>query len=303
MRLPSRTKLRDQVVVVTGASSGIGRATAHAFAARGATVVLCARRSEALEEAAGECREAGAAHVMTSTLDVADAEAVEALARETVVSFGRIDAWVNNAAVVLYGRTEEVPADLWRRVIETNVMGTFHGARAALPWFREQGSGVLVNVSSIAGKTGSPFQSAYVASKHAVRALSDSIRQEVTDVEDIHVSTVLPGPVDTPLFRSGGNFTGWRVMPPAPPVDPRRAAAAVLRCVRKPTREVAVGASTRVGLLLTRIAPALVEAVTARKMGEFHFDPVPTPRTPGNLLEPAETAHVEGGWRAERALR
>ena len=299
-----RANLERQVTVITGASGGIGRATAHAFATRGAIVVLAARRAEALEEVARECREIGAADVLAVPLDVADADAAAALAHDTVSRFGRIDVWVNNAAVVLYGRAEEVPDNVWRRVIETNLFGAYHGARAALPWFREQGSGVLVNVSSILGKAGSPFQSAYVASKHAVRALSDSVRQEVVDADDIHVCTVLPGPVDTPLFRSGANYTGWRVVPPGAPVDPARVAAGIIRCATQPTREVVVGASTRAGLLVTRIAPALAESVAARAISKVHFDKVPSPRTEGNVFAPLEEAgRVDDRWRDEKVRR
>lgn len=295
---------KDTVAVITGASSGIGRATARAFARGGSSsVVLVARRAAALERVAKECREAGA-EALAVPLDVGDADAVERLARQVVTRFGRIDVWVNNASVVGYGRVEEMPAQVWQGIVRTNLFGAYHGTRAVIPWFREQGHGVLINVSSILGRTGSPFQSAYVASKHGIRALSDCVRQELADVEGINVCTVLPGPVDTPLFRSGANYTGLRVVPPGAPVDPRRVAAAIVRCALKPKREVVVGAATRLGLLSERLAPALTEVVSARAIDRGHFDRTPAGRTDGNVLEPRpDITGVSDGWRREKARR
>ncbi|KGM13737.1 short-chain dehydrogenase, partial [Cellulomonas bogoriensis 69B4 = DSM 16987] len=284
------------VVVITGASSGVGRATAHAFARRGACLVLVARRDWALQELAAECRGEGA-DVLVRAADVTDEQAVSQVARAAVARFGRIDVWVNNAAVIAYGRLEEVPGELWRRVVETNLFGSYHGARAALPWFREQGGGVLVNVASILGKTGAPYQSAYVASKHAMRAMGECIRQEVRDVPGISVSTVLPGPIDTPFFASGANLTGRVVTPPGAPVDARRVAAAIVRCAAHPRREVVVGASTRLGLLGNRLAPGLTERVSARLMDRTHFSDERAAPTEGNVRSPRDReARIDGGW-------
>ncbi|WP_409331565.1 SDR family NAD(P)-dependent oxidoreductase [Trujillonella humicola] len=289
-------KIDQSVVVVTGASSGIGRACALAFAEAGASVVLTARRGDELEEVARQCRLRGA-DALPVAADVTDDRAVSTVARRAVAAHGRIDVWVNNAAVIAYGRLEEVPPELWRRVVETDLIGTYHGARAALPWFREQGGGVLITVSSILGKAPAPFQSAYVAAKHGQLALAECIRQETTDVPGIRVSTVLPGPVDTPLFASGANVTGRRVVPPGAPVDPRRVAAAVVRCARRPKAEAVVGASTRLGLLGTRLAPRLAERVTARAMRRMHFSDERAERTEGNVLRPCDGAGIDGGWR------
>lgn len=291
------TRHRNRSVVVTGASSGIGRATAHAFARPGTFLLLTARRGDALEEVAGECRARGA-KVTVVPADVTDAGATKEIARRVVTEFGRLDVWVNNAAVVAYGQTEEMPAELWRRVVEVNLFGAYHGVRAALPWFREQGVGVMINVSSMLGSPPPPYQSAYVVSKQALRTLSDCLRQEVRDAEGIAVCTVLPGVTDTPMFGSGANFTGRQPQPPGPAIDARRVAAAIVRCADRPRPEVFIGAPTRVGRLTARLAPGWGERSGARLVERRHFGPAPAPRTDGNVFAPLATgARIDGGWR------
>ncbi|MEZ0231029.1 MAG: SDR family NAD(P)-dependent oxidoreductase, partial [Planctomycetota bacterium] len=146
-------KVGDSTIVITGASSGIGRATALALASEGAAVVLAARREEPLERLASECEERGGLAIAVAT-DVTDEHAVYALAKTAIETFGRIDAWVNNAGVYVAGPFEKVPLDVWRRVLETNVLGVVNGCRAALPYMKEQGAGVLVNVASLLGTFG-----------------------------------------------------------------------------------------------------------------------------------------------------
>src|SRR5918994_2114334 len=209
-------QIADSVIVITGASTGIGRASALAFARAGATVVVTSRREEVLCTLAETCRNLGG-RATAIAADVTDERAVQDLARRVVESFGRIDVWINNAAVTLFARFEQTPPAVYRRVIETNLFGCIHGARAVLPYFREQGNGILINISSGVGKMGSPFISAYVASKFAIIGLSESLRMELRDAPDIHVCTVLPAAIDTPLFQHGANFTG-RAARPMPPV-------------------------------------------------------------------------------------
>src|SRR5438874_9403287 len=154
-------KLRDAVVVVTGASSGIGRATALAFAKHGASVVLAARRESMLREVANQCQMFGGDAAVVP-MDVTDEAAVETLGRRAIERFGRIDVWINNAGVSLFSRFEETPPDAFRRVIETNLFGYVYGARIALRRFRDQGYGLLINNASIVAEVSQPYTSAYV---------------------------------------------------------------------------------------------------------------------------------------------
>jgi NAD(P)-dependent dehydrogenase (short-subunit alcohol dehydrogenase family) len=292
-----RRRIEDIVTVITGASSGIGRATALAFAKKGGTVVVAARRETALEELALDCEAAGG-HALAVPVDVTDTEAVEVLARRAIETFGRVDAWVNNAAVTLFGRFEETPIGDFRRVIETNLLGYVHGARAILPWFREQGNGILINVSSGVGKMPQPFASAYVISKYGIVALSDCLRQELWDVPGIHVVTVLPAAIDTPLFQQGANYMGRAAKPMGPIYDPEKVAQAIVSAALAPRREVVVGGNIRAAIVAQRIVPELFDRWAARLVEKKHFQERAIPPTSGNLFEPMpEYASVRGGWQ------
>jgi len=167
-------RLKNCVVVITGASSGIGRATALHLAGKGARLVLAARGEKALRALAKECRKRGGTAIPITT-DVTDPEAMEALASRAVEEFGQLDGWMNNAAVSVFGRLTEVPLEDFRRVLDVNINGYVHGARAALPHMQAHGSGVLINVASIVGEVAQPYTAAYSMSKAAVRALGVSL--------------------------------------------------------------------------------------------------------------------------------
>src|SRR3954451_22388162 len=294
-------EITGSVIVITGASSGIGRATAHRFAELGARLVLAARSTETLEEAAAECRQAGAETLVRRT-DVTAEEQVQALARAAVQRFGRIDVWVNNAGVIAYGHFEDMPSEVFDQVIRTNLLGQAYGARAALEAFRRQGSGVLVNLSSVWGRVTSPWVIPYVVSKHGIRAFSESLREGLAATEGnerIHVCTVLPESVDTPIFRHAANYLGREVQPPSPIMAADRTARAIVRCVRRPRGEVsvghaghaiAIGAGVVPRRLFERLAPALFEATA--------MDADPVAPHPENALEPQPKLNaVEGGWK------
>ena len=299
----ARKRKQPVVVVVTGASSGIGRATAQRFARKGASLVLAARRRHLLERTADECRGLGAA-VLAVPLDVADEQAVRELAGAAVERFGRIDVWVNNASVGVWGRLEEIPMEDIRRLIDVNLLGVVHGARAVLPIFRTQRSGVLVNVGSIASRVGMPYAAPYVMSKHAVRGLGAVIRQELASdgVKGVHVSTVMPATIDTPFFAHSGNYVGRAVKAMPPVYRPERVARAIVNCSRFPRREVFVGNMARATAQQHKVMPGTTERMAAAmaKRQLFYGDR-PAPPTAGSLYEPlGDDDGVHGRWHGRR---
>lgn len=294
-------RIKDSVVVITGASSGIGRATALSFARKKARLVLAARRSEALESLAGECRKLGAKALAVPT-DVVDAASMDRLAARAVEEFGRIDVWVNNAAVAAFGRFQDVPLRDFERVLDVNVMGYVHGARAALPHFRVQGSGVLINVSSVVAAIAQPYAAAYSISKAAVRALGVSLRAELMldRLSGVHVCTVLPAAIDTPIFEQAANYTGHKVKALPPVHTPQRVARTIVKLARKPRREAAVGTTGRLMLFQYKLTPGTVEALMAKQVDKFQLARRRNAAaSSGNLYRPSaakRTVRVEGGW-------
>jgi NAD(P)-dependent dehydrogenase (short-subunit alcohol dehydrogenase family) len=292
-------ELRDSVIVITGASSGIGRATARAFVERGAGVALAARSEGSLREVAKECEAAGGRALVVPT-DVADEEAVQELARRTAESFGRIDVWVNNAAVMVYGNFEEIPTEAYRRVIETNLFGQINGARAVLPYFRERGSGVLINVSSMWAKVSSPQVSSYVTSKFGVLGFSECLRQALHDEKDIHVCTILPVSVDTPIFRHAGNYTGRGAKPIPPVLGPDKVVKQIVRRAQKPRPETTVGPTGYLLAFAHAATPKLYDFLVPYIFDWGAFRSEPAEQGPGNVFEPMpEWNQVTGGWRGE----
>jgi len=292
-------KLRGAVVVLTGASSGIGRAAAQLFASRGAKLVLAARHREALDEAVRLCELRGAEAIAVPT-DVRVEAQVEALRDAAVARFGRIDVWVNDAAVYMMGPLERVPSEQVRALFETNVMGVVHGCKAALSQFRRQNSGTLISVGSVAGKTVYAQASAYCASKHAVHALMAALRQELVGTP-IEACVVAPATVDTPLFDHAANYTGRQIvaMPPVYPVE--RVARAVVGCAERPRREVLVGAMPRLMSLLQLIAPFVFERLQPRMIQKNHLGPRPAAEREGNFRHTMPPYADQGGWKGERA--
>jgi NAD(P)-dependent dehydrogenase (short-subunit alcohol dehydrogenase family) len=294
-------KINESVIVITGASSGIGRATALEFAKEGATLLLAARREEALRDLAEECAGLGGQAVAVPT-DVTDEEAVQALARQAIERYGRLDVWVNNAAVGLYARFGEEPPEVYRQVIETNLFGYVYGARAALPYFREQGSGILINVDSVVGVAPQPYASAYVLSKHAVRGLADSLRMELhlDDASDIHICTVMPAAIDTPFFQHAANYTGRMLKALNPVNPPERVASAIAGLVKKPQREIIVGRGGTMLVNQAKFMPGFYERTVAHQIDQDHFHDKPASPTAGNLFEPMpQHTTASGGWLHE----
>ena len=286
-------------MVLTGGSSGIGRAAAHAFAEEGSRIVLAARGAPALASVERECRARGCEAVQVPT-DVRDEAAVDALRDAALERFGAIDVWVNCAGVMVYGDFEQIPGAVFRRVIETNLFGQVHGARAVLPVFRRQGSGVLINMASVWGRVTTPGVSAYVTSKFAVRAFSECLRQELRDVDGVDVATMLPAAVDTPVFDNAGNVSGRRIRPIPPLLDPEEIATGIVHCARDPKREVTYGANARVLEMIHAVAPGLYERFAPPAFSAGNFAREAWERHSGNVLEPSTHHAIHGGWRSSR---
>ncbi|WP_367066681.1 SDR family oxidoreductase [Oryzisolibacter sp. LB2S] len=288
----------EPVVVITGASSGIGHATALAFAGRGARLVLAARNADTLAPVALACRAAGGQALGIPT-DVTDADAVLALADKAQRHFGRIDIWVNAVGVGAVGRFDGVPLAAHRRVVEANLLGHLHGAHAALTRFRAQGSGLLVNLISLGGWLPTPYAAAYAASKFGLRGLSESLRAEVADLPRVHICDVAPTVVDTPGMSHGANYTGRRLRAPLPMVDPHAVAQAIVALADSPEPRAVTWLG--LGALPGRLAHALAPQGTARALRWLSDQGLrraaPAPVSEGNLFRPSLHTAIDGGHR------
>ena len=279
----------EQVVVIVGASSGIGRATALAFAAKGAEVVCAARGETALDTLVEQIRAGGGAAIAVPT-DVADPAAVRALAAAAEDRFGRIDTWVTAAAVGVWGRIEDITDEEFERVMRVNFLGHVHAAHAAVPALRRSGGGTLIGISSAEGVQAIPLQSPYVASKFALRGFYDCLRMELAqDGEPIAVSTILPASVDTPFFEQARSHLGALPKPPPPVYAPELVAAAIVRAATNPRREIPVGGAAAALYLAQRFCPALTEAVLSVRRLAYAMQTVDRPpNTADNVDHPLD---------------
>lgn len=259
--------LSDQVVVITGASSGVGRETALLLAERGATVVLAARSREALDTLSDEVSRLGGTAEVCVT-DVAEWEQVHRLAITTVQRYGRIDTWVNCAAVAVYGQVHLLDPEEITRVIQVVLLGEVYGMKAALGQMRSQGQGGIVNVASALAVQAVPLQAAYVAAKHGVLGFAESLRMELeSERSPVTVSTLLPSSINTPLFTHARSKLG--VLPrPVPPVyQPRVVAEAVLYAIEHPQPRVVVGGAGKALDVVQRVAPRVASDLLLRLGG------------------------------------
>ena len=296
-----KREIRGLSVVVTGASSGIGRETALMLAARGARLVLAARREEPLEELGEQCRAKGAECKVIPT-DVAYDEEVAALAREAIAAFSHVDVWINNAGIYVMGSVEDTPLDIFARTMRINYLGAVAGSKAVLPHFRERRSGMFVNISSALGRVSGPYLSAYSASKHALRAFSEALRDEVREL-NIDVSVIYPTSTDTPLFEHTANYTGKAVKPADPVYPVADVARAIVETIESPRRDVVIGAAKAFSAFHT-LWPSLFDKVMSRKMETGHFLPRRQGPTEGNLYRPLrQGTGSSGGWPAQNPTR
>jgi NADP-dependent 3-hydroxy acid dehydrogenase YdfG len=257
-------RFEGKAVVVTGASAGIGRAIARAFGRQGARVGLVARSEEALGNAAEEIRAAGG-EALVLALDLADAAAVDRAADEVVARFGGIDVWVNDAMVSVFSPVARMRADEYRRVTEVNYLGTVHGTLAALRHMRPRDSGVIVQIGSALAYRSIPLQSAYCASKAAVRGFTDALRCElIHDRSGVRLTMLQLPAVNTPQFDVVRNRLDAHARPVPPVYQPETIAEGVLYAAERAPRELWIGWSTVKAIVGQRLVPGLLDRYLAR---------------------------------------
>jgi short-subunit dehydrogenase len=288
---------KGKLVVITGASSGAGRAIAIEFAKHGARLVLAARRQQALDEVAAECEELGStAHVVLT--DTREAQSVLNLAK-AAFEFGEcIDIWINNAGVLAAGTLEDIPAEVNEAVIRTNLLGYIHGAHAVLPYFKQQGYGMLMNNISVGGWFATPYMAAYSASKFGLRGFFESLKGELNQYPNIHICDLYPGFLDTPGMQHAANYTG-KSLKPAPPVyDPRKLAKAIISLVNNPRSKTTIGAASGFLRIAYYFFPTLSRNLTATAIRTYLKQAHPIENTSGNVLQCVEYGNgIDGGWR------
>lgn len=282
--------VEEQVVVIVGANSGIGRKTALDFAQRGAKVVLSGRSQTAVNNAAEEIRRNGG-EAVAAAADVTDFEQMQALAERAVETYGRIDTWVHLAAVTLYARFEDTRPEEFRQVLNVNLLGQIHGALAALPHLRRGGGGALIHISSVEARQTLPLQSAYAASKHGMIGFLDALRMELEEEgAPISVTNIKPASINTPLFSKALTRLGVKPRPLPPVYEPDVVSAAILYAAEHPVRDLYAGGAGKALGMLQRISPRAAEKMM-RRMG-FAGQKSDQPKSadaPNNLFE-----HLDG---------
>jgi NAD(P)-dependent dehydrogenase (short-subunit alcohol dehydrogenase family) len=284
--------LDEQVIVITGASSGIGLVTAKAAAGRGACVVLAARNENDLRGVTDAIRRTGA-RAAYAVADVSDGAQVEAIADTAIRQFGRIDTWVNNAAVSVYGRLMDVPIEDLRRQMDINYWGQVYGSRTAVRHLRGSG-GALINVGSALSDRAIPLQGGYCAAKHALKAFTDALRMELeNEGAPIAVTLVKPASIDTPLFEKARTYLGAEPQPVPPVYAPEVVSDVILHAAQHPIRElIAGGAGAK--LSAARFAPRLADLYMERWTFESQRTDRLTHDRPDNLYAPVA---ADGGER------
>jgi len=292
--------VRDQVIVITGASSGIGLATAHAAAKRGARVVLAARSDEALNDIVSSLNNGGQ-EALAVHCDVSKQEDVEQLAETVVSKFGRIDSWVNNAGLAIFARLDESSDEDNRRLFDINYWGVVYGSLAALPHLKKQG-GALINVGSEVSDAAAPLLGQYVASKHAVKGFTDVLRIEVEIVDKLPVAVTLiqPTAVDTPFPQHARNYMQNEPSLPTPMIDPEKVADAILSAAEKHTRDIKVGFMAKVNTTASKLMPGMADKMSAKQIDKLQSDE--PPRDPaGTLRKPGNAATTHGNAPPSKA--
>ncbi|PTR16207.1 short-subunit dehydrogenase [Nitrosospira sp. Nsp2] len=289
----SHKRLNEQVIVITGASSGIGLATALLAAAQGARLVLIARSGETLKTLTARITGDGgeALHIVA---DVGDRQKMEGAAQEAADRFGGIDTWVNNAGVSIYGRLDEVSEADSRRLFDTNFWGVANGSLAALPHLKRSG-GALINVGSEVSEAVVPFLGMYAASKHAVKGFTDALRVEIEELDESPVSITLiqPSAVDTPFPHHAKNYMDREPKLPPPVIEPEQVAEAILKAATEGGRDVKVGAMAVVNTTISKLMPGIGDKMSVKRGMSQRGDTLPL-HPEGTLFQPGEAGTARG---------
>jgi short-subunit dehydrogenase len=291
--MASHKPLNEQAMVITGASSGIGLATALLAAAQGARLVLIARSGETLKTLTAKIAADGgeALHVVA---DVADRQKMEMAAQEAVDRLGGIDTWINNAGVAIYGRLDEVSEADSRRLFDTNFWGLVNGSLAALPHLKRNG-GALINVGSEASEAVVPFLGMYAASKHAVKGFTDALRVEIEELDESPVSITLiqPSAVDTPFPHHAKNYMHREPKLPPPLIEPEQVAEAILKAATTGGRDIKVGAMAVINTTVSKLMPSVGDKMSVKR-GMSQIGDMPPLHPEGTLFKPGETGIAYG---------
>ncbi len=296
-------KLNEQVIVITGATSGIGLATALLAARKGARVVLASRNEDDLRRICDRINREGG-HSTYEVADVARREDVERIARTAVEEFGGFDTWVNNAGVTIFGRLWEVPLKDERRLFDVNYWSVVHGSLTALDHLRDKG-GTIINIGSVLSQRAAPMQGAYTASKHAVKAFTEALRMEIEKENlPVAVSLVKPASIDTPLPHHARNYMEEKATLPPPYYSPGIVARAILRTAVHPRRDVTVGSASAGLILGEKLFPRTIDRLMEATMFRLQKNAEASRIDDDGLYSaPGAEGETSGGYRGHVATR
>jgi NAD(P)-dependent dehydrogenase (short-subunit alcohol dehydrogenase family) len=278
--------INQQVVVIVGATSGIGRAAALRFGEQGARLLVSSRSQEELDHLVEEISSRGG-HALAFAADTSEYEGVQEIARIAANSYGRIDTWVHSAAVMMYAPFSETTPQEFKRVIDVNLLGQVYGAMVALPYLQREGRGALILLSSVEARRSLPYQSAYAASKHGMIGFIDSLRTEVEEAGlPINVANIMPSGINTPLYEKALTRLGVQPQPVPPIYDPELVADAILFAAENPARDIIIGGAGKALALTQRLSPWLADRIVEKIAFKGQKTDIPkSENAPHNLFE------------------
>lgn len=288
--------LNEQVIVITGASSGIGLTTARAAAKKGAKVVLASRSKETLQEIEQQIKDEGgqAIHVVA---DVGNREDVQKIAAAAIKEFGGFDTWVNDAGVSIYGKLEEVKDEDSRKLFETNFWGVVYGSLIAAEHLKNRG-GAIINLGSVLSDVSIPIQGMYSASKHAVKGFTDALRMELEqDKAPVSVTLIKPAAINTPYVQHAKNYTGKALSIPAPVYAPEEVANAILNAATSQYRDIFVGSGGKMMSSINKYAPGLMDWVSENFISKQEVRDEPAQHREGALHQAGEGGEMRGDYK------